>query len=256
MSNSASATATPDAPKAPSAEALLVARGVSSGYHGHPIVRDLDLEVFPGEVVALLGPNGAGKTTTLLTLAGELKPLSGEVVFRGKPTTAPLYRRARNGLGLVTEERSIFPQLTVAENLRVGRTPQEDAFEIFAELEPLLRRRAGLLSGGEQQMLTLARALARRPALLLADELSLGLAPLVVSRLLTAVRTAADERGIGVLLVEQHVKQALRIADRVLVMRSGSIVLHGTSAEVEGRLEEAYLSSGLAESPAPDEPAT
>src|SRR4051794_20241622 len=105
MSNSPSATASADAPKASTAEALLVARGVASGYHGHPIVRDLDLEVFPGEVVALLGPNGAGKTTALLTLAGELKPLAGEVAFRGKPTTAPLYRRARNGLGLVTEER-------------------------------------------------------------------------------------------------------------------------------------------------------
>jgi branched-chain amino acid transport system ATP-binding protein len=238
------------APAATAPAPLLVARGISSGYHGHAIVRGLDLEVHRGEIVALLGPNGAGKTTTLLTLAGELELLSGEVLFRGTRTSAPLYRRARNGLSFVTEERSIFPQLTVAENLRVGHTPPRDAFEIFPELEPLLRRRAGLLSGGEQQMLTLARALARKPVLLLADELSLGLAPLVVGRLLAAVREAADRHGVGVLLVEQHVKQALRLADRVLVMRGGEVVLRGTASEVEGRLEEAYLSAAAPTSPA------
>ena len=242
MSHSAIAT------QVPASEPLIAAQNVSSGYHGHAIVRELDLEVHPGEVVALLGPNGAGKTTTLLTLAGELRPLSGEIFFRGRKTTAPLHRLARHGLGFVTEERSIFPQLTTAENLRVGRCDAEEALELFGELRPLLKRRAGLLSGGEQQMLTLARALARNPALLLADELSLGLAPLVVSRLLAAVRRAADERGVGVLLVEQHVKQALRIADRVLVMRSGEIVLRGTVAEVEGQLEQAYLAMAPAPS--------
>jgi branched-chain amino acid transport system ATP-binding protein len=228
----------------PPPDLLLSARGLAAGYHGHAIVRDVDLEVRAGEVVALLGPNGAGKTTTLLTLVGELRPLAGEVVFSGQPGTAPLHRRARNGLAFVTEERSVFPQLTAGENLRVGRCDIDEALDLFPELRPLLKRRGGLLSGGEQQMLTLARALARKPRLLLADELSLGLAPLVVKRLLTAVRKAADERGVGVLLVEQHVKQALRIADRVLVMRNGEIVLRGTVAEVEGRLERAYLSSG------------
>jgi branched-chain amino acid transport system ATP-binding protein len=237
--------ATPEQTVSP--DVLLSARGMSAGYHKHPVVVGIDLEVRAGEVVALLGPNGAGKTTTLLALSGELPPLEGEVTFRGEPATAPLHRRARNGLAFVTEERSVFPQLTAGENLKIGRGKQEIALALFPELEPLLDRRGGLLSGGEQQMLTLARALSREPVLLLADELSLGLAPLVVARLLKAVRAAADERGVGVLLVEQHVKQAMRIADRVLVMRGGRIVLSGKASEVEGRLEEAYLSGGLDE---------
>jgi branched-chain amino acid transport system ATP-binding protein len=211
-------------------------------------VRDVNVEVRAGEVVALLGPNGAGKTTTLLTLAGELRPLSGTVEFLGKATSSPLYQRVQHGLGFVTEDRSVFPQLSVAENLRVGRCETDEALNLFPELRPLLKRRGGLLSGGEQQMLTLARALARKPVVLLADELSLGLAPLVVARLLAAVRDAATERGIGVLLVEQHVTQALRIADQVLVMRSGNIVLRGSVDEVKHRLEEAYLSRGYEES--------
>jgi branched-chain amino acid transport system ATP-binding protein len=240
----------------PMPDALLSARGMSAGYHKHPVVEGIDLEVRPGEVVALLGPNGAGKTTTLLALTGELTPLAGEVYFRGEKTTAPLHRRARNGLAFVTEERSVFPQLTAAENLKIGRGNTDIALGLFPELEPLMKRRGGLLSGGEQQMLTLARALSREPVLLLADELSLGLAPLVVARLLKAVRAAADEHGVGVLLVEQHVKQALRVADRVLVMRGGRIVLSGAASEVEGRLEEAYLSGGLADAPAPAEQST
>jgi branched-chain amino acid transport system ATP-binding protein len=223
---------------------LLEAKDVAAGYHGHPIVQELNLRVEPGEVVALLGPNGAGKTTTLLTLAGDLKPLGGEVWFDGERTKAPLHRRARRGLAFVTEERSVFMQLSTAENLRVGRCDVDRATSLFPELKPLMRRRGGLLSGGEQQMLTLARALARKPRLLLADELSLGLAPLVVARLLRAVRAAADEDGVGVLLVEQHVKQALGIADRVYVMRRGRIVLQGSVEDVQDRLEEAYLASG------------
>jgi branched-chain amino acid transport system ATP-binding protein len=224
---------------------LLVAKGFSAGYHGHPIVHDLDLVVHEGEVVVLLGPNGAGKTTTLLTLSGDLPHLGGEVVFDGRPTTAPLHRRAHAGLSFVTEERSVFMRLSVAENLRVGRTDVGRALELFPELKPLMRRRAGLLSGGEQQMLSLARALAREPKLLLIDELSLGLAPLIVQRLLEAVQYAAHETNVGVLLVEQHVKQALRVADHVLVMQRGQIVLRGATAEVAGRIEElesAYLS--------------
>jgi branched-chain amino acid transport system ATP-binding protein len=249
------AQAQPVASPSTGTEPLLAARDLSCGYHGHPVVRDLDFEVRAGEVVALLGPNGAGKTTTLSTLAGELRPIKGTVELHGSATTSPLYRRVRGGLGFVTERRSVFSQLSVAENLRVGRCDTEEALELFPELRALLHRRGGLLSGGEQQMLTLARALARKPSVLLADELSLGLAPLVVTRLLTAVRTAATERGVGVLLVEQHVSQALRIADYVLVMRNGSIVLRGTVSEVEHRLEEAYLTAagGITESPAPAE---
>ena len=160
--------------------ALIEARQISAGYGGVEIVHDLSLEVQAGEVVALLGANGAGKTTTLLTLAGELAPLGGEVLMDGERTTAPLHRRARKGLAFVTEERSIFPKLTTRQNLAVARADVEQATALFPELVPLMSRRSSLLSGGEAQMLTLSRALARAPSLLLADELSLGLAPKTV----------------------------------------------------------------------------
>ena len=225
---------------------LLECRGLAAGYGAVAVVRDLDLNVEPGEVVALIGPNGAGKTTTLLTLAGELPAIGGEIVFRGVTTKAPLFRRARRGMGFVTEERSVFMSLTAEENLRLARVSPADAIAIFPELEPLMGRTAGLLSGGEQQMLTLARAVGRDPKLLLADELSLGLAPLVVRRLLDTVRRVATERSTGVLLVEQHVRQALNIADRVYVMQRGRIVISGSADDVRGRLDEVeatYLSS-------------
>jgi branched-chain amino acid transport system ATP-binding protein len=234
-------------------DALLVAKDVAAGYHGHPIVHDLNIAVKAGQVVVLLGPNGAGKTTTLLTLSGDLPALGGQVWFDGQETKAPLHVRANNGLSFVTEERSVFMRLSVIENLRVGRIDIERALDLFPELRPLLKRRAGLLSGGEQQMLTLARALARTPKVLLIDELSLGLAPLVVIRLLEAVKKAAHEDGVGVLLVEQHVKQALKVADHVLVMQRGRVVLDGPTAEVASRVEEleaAYLSDAAAEQPA------
>ena len=224
---------------------VLEAKGLSAGYGQVMAVRDLDLHVDAGEVVALIGPNGAGKTTTLLTLAGEIAPAKGEVHFLGEPTRAPMHRRCRNGLGFITEERSVIMDLTAAENLRLARVAPADAVAVFPALEPLLGRKAGLLSGGEQQMLTLGRALGRQPRVLLADELSLGLAPLVVTRLLRQLRTTADERGVGVLLVEQHVRQALEVADRVYVMQRGSIALAGTATEVKGQLievEAAYLS--------------
>jgi branched-chain amino acid transport system ATP-binding protein len=220
---------------------LLRAKGLAAGYYGHPVVRGLDLDVQPGEVVALVGANGAGKTTTLMALAGSLDAMEGEVWFEGERTKAPLHVRARRGMSYVTEERSVFMRLTTAENLRVGNCDEAHAVELFPELQPLLKRSAGQLSGGEQQMLTLGRALARRPKLLLADELSLGLAPLVVKRLLKAVRRAADEDGVGVLIVEQHVNQALRFADRVYAMRRGEIILSGTAEEAAPRLQEAYM---------------
>ena len=224
---------------------LVEAEGLQAGYGSVVVVRDLDLQVRAGEVVALLGPNGAGKSTTLLTLSGALSPLGGVVRWNGAATKAALHARARQGLGLVTEERSVFMRLTARENLRVGCRDIAAALELFPELESRLDVKAGLLSGGEQQMLTLARALARRPSLLLADELSLGLAPLVVNRLLSAVRRAADD-GVGVLLVEQHVSKVLDIADRVYVLRRGRVELAGRADELRGRLaeiESSYLSA-------------
>ena len=217
--------------------ALIEARQISAGYGGVEIVRDLSLEVHAGEVVALLGANGAGKTTTLLTLAGELAPLGGEVLMDGERTTAPLYRRARKGMAFVTEERSIFPKLTTRQNLAVARADIEQATALFPELVPLMSRRSALLSGGEAQMLTLSRALARAPSLLLADELSLGLAPKTVGRLLRAVREAAD-RGIGALLVEQHVHRVLEVADRVYLLQQGRVRFAGTAADARGSIDE------------------
>ncbi|KOS56724.1 branched-chain amino acid ABC transporter ATP-binding protein [Rhodococcus rhodochrous KG-21] len=223
---------------------LIEARGLCSGYTQVPVVRELDIEVRHGEVVGLLGANGAGKTTTLLTLAGELTPTAGAVKWKGEVCDAPLFRRARTGLGYITEERSVFSGLTTAENIRVGDCDVSAVLEIFPELEPRLGVKAGMLSGGEQQMLSLGRVLARKPALLLADELSQGLAPLVVRRLLRAVRAAADG-GMGVLLVEQHVSQALKVCDRAYLMRRGKVELSGTTDELQTRMAEiqaAYLS--------------
>jgi branched-chain amino acid transport system ATP-binding protein len=216
---------------------ILEARGLSAGYGSLAAVREIDLHVNAGEVVALLGANGAGKTTTILTLAGELAPLGGEVRWRGSRARPGLARRTRSGLGLVLEERSVFTDLTVAENLNIGLGPAEAAVELFPELEPHLGRRAGLLSGGQQQMLTLARALAARPHALLIDELSLGLAPVLVERLIESVRASAQQ-GIGVLLVEQHVRRALAVADRAYVLRRGRVVLEGDADDLAGRIDE------------------
>lgn len=224
---------------------VLEVRGLHAGYAGQPVVHDFAITVRRGEVVCLLGPNGAGKTTTMLALSGELPVLAGQVIFDGAETTAPLHRRARAGLAYVTEERSVFKAMSLRDNLRVGGVDVADALALFPELEKRLTVRGGLLSGGEQQMVTLARGLARKPKLLLVDELSLGLAPLVVDRLLRAVRTAADERGLAVLMVEQHAHKALRFADRAIVLRRGRIELDLPGAEARRRIgdvESAYLS--------------
>jgi ABC-type branched-subunit amino acid transport system ATPase component/branched-subunit amino acid ABC-type transport system permease component len=220
-----------------SGEDVLVAERLTLGYNSVPAVRDLDLVVKRGEVLALIGPNGAGKSTTLLALSGELKPLAGRIVYRGSDRATPLHQRARAGLRYITEERSVFMSMTVEQNLLLGQGDPERCFELFPELKALATRRVGLLSGGEQQMLTLGRALSGGGEFLLADELSLGLAPLVSERLLTAVRDAADG-GMGVVLVEQHIKQALAVADRVCVLQRGRIVLQGTSEEMGEQLEK------------------
>jgi branched-chain amino acid transport system ATP-binding protein len=230
---------------------VLEAVDLETGYGPVAVVRDLNLHVNAGEIVALLGSNGAGKTTTLLALSGELPLTKGEVRIDGQPSRQPLHKRARAGLGFVTEERSVFKGLSTADNLRVGRGDRDAALRLFPELAARANVRGGLLSGGEQQMLTLARALSRRPRILLADELSLGLAPLVVERLLQAVQTAAWEQGTAVLLVEQHVRKALRYADRAYVMRRGRIEIAGSAASIAEQIEEIeakYLSLHVSDS--------
>jgi branched-chain amino acid transport system ATP-binding protein len=223
----------------------LEAVDLSAGYGGVPVVHDLNVRISAGELVALLGPNGAGKTTTMLTLAGYLAPIVGEVNMDGKKAALSVHKRARKGVAFITEDRAVFQTLTAAENLRLGAGTLEDAIEHVPELRPLLNRRAGLLSGGEQQLLALARALAGRPRFLLIDELSLGLAPLVVTRLLGAVRLAADS-GVGVLFVEQYANRALTVADRAYVLQRGRVVASGTSQEIKeriGEVEGMYLST-------------
>lgn len=223
---------------------VLEARGLTASYGATIVVRDLDLAVNAGEVVALLGPNGAGKTTTLLALSGALAPAAGDVLWEGQRITTPLHKRARLGLGIVSEQRAIFSKLTVRDNFKVSRCDEARATSLFPELEEHLGRPAGLLSGGQQQMVALARALTRgQPKLLLIDEISLGLAPQTTDRLLGAVREAATN-GMGVLMVEQHIHKALAVADRACVMRRGQIVLSGSSSELgqnEARIQDAYL---------------
>lgn len=245
----------PSSVSAGDGDVLLEARDVAVGYGGSPVLRGLNLAVRPGEMVALLGANRAGKTTTLLGLAGELPTLAGEVYWLGERVgeRVALHKRASQGLGFVTDERSVFMKLTVAENLRLGRCDTGIALDLFPELEALLGRRAGLLSGGEQQMLGLGRALARRPKVLMVDEMSLGLAPIIVTRLLQALRHAADEHGVGVVLIEQHVEQALAFSDRVCVIAGGRMTLEGAVADVGHQVEAAFLADVLGTRPiAPD----
>ncbi len=219
--------------------------GLDAGYNGNPVVRDLTMHVFEAEVVALLGANGAGKTTTLSTIAGLHRPLAGSIQLDSTDIAGkPPHRLARTGLSLVPEGRALFAGLTTRENLRLsagkgrgkGSGPDE-VLDLLPELRRCLDRKAGLLSGGEQQMLAVGRAIARRPRALLIDEMSLGLAPVVVERLLPVLRRVADELRTAVLLVEQHVALALEIADRAYVLAHGRLVLDGPAARLRNRNE-------------------
>jgi branched-chain amino acid transport system ATP-binding protein len=222
---------------------------LSAGYDAAAVVRDLDLHVDAGEVVALLGPNGAGKTTTLRAISGIVRPMTGSISVDGNDIAklSPA-SRAKLGIAHVPEGRGVFFGLTVAEHFRLGHRKEqldaEAAYESFPALAEIKDRRVGLLSGGEQQMLALGRALARRPRLMLLDEMSLGLAPIIVERLLPVVADYARRSGCAVLLVEQHIQVALTVADRGYVLAHGELVMHDT-ADALGADHDLILSSYL-----------
>jgi branched-chain amino acid transport system ATP-binding protein len=229
--------------------ARLECRGLTGGRGTTVVFRDLDLDVAAGSVLALLGPNGAGKSTLLLTLAGLLPSRVGTVRVEGsplRPGNAVAANRA--GVVLVPDNRSLFTTLTVEENLEFARSRRGPAprelLDVFPALERRWKLRAGELSGGEQQMLAMARALIQQPKVLLVDEMSMGLAPLVVETLFATVRQIAHEHDAAVVLVEQHVKLALGVADEAAVLNRGAIVLRGPAPELlaDGqRIERAYL---------------
>jgi branched-chain amino acid transport system ATP-binding protein len=226
------------------AGAVLELDNLSVGYDRSPVVRGLTLTVGAGEIVALLGANGAGKTTTLRAVSGLLKPSAGTVKLAGADLAgvAPT-SRARLGIAHVPSDRGLFFGLTVAEHFRLDGTGSTAAeldtvFAHFPALGKLRERKAGLLSGGEQQMLAISRALARKPKLLMLDEMSLGLAPVIVARLLPVVREYATSAGTGVLLVEQHVHMALKIADRGYVLSHGELSASGTATDLSSDAEK------------------
>ena len=232
---------------------LLEILNLHVSYGGIRAVKGITLNIAPGELVALIGSNGAGKTSTLKTLAGLLKPASGEIKYDGKNLLETLaHQRVAQGIALVPEGRGIFARLSITENLLMGAYSRSDKHEIASDLQrmyelfPRLFERkeqlAGTLSGGEQQMVAMARALMSRPRLLMLDEPSMGLAPLMVKKIFQTI-TEISAQGMSILLVEQNAKLALQVASRGYVMESGAISLAGTSAELLGSdaVQRAYL---------------
>ncbi|ROO87987.1 amino acid/amide ABC transporter ATP-binding protein 2 (HAAT family) [Actinocorallia herbida] len=232
---------------------VLAAMGLGAGHGPVRVIRSLDLEVHRGTVLGVLGPNGAGKTTLLMTLAGLLPRQGGSVRLAG--TELPTGRPAvvnRAGLVLVPDDRALFTGLTVRQNIEIARRRDaaltfDDVLDLFPALARCADRAVGSLSGGEQQMLAMARGLVQDPKALLIDEMSMGLAPVIVEGLLPIVRRIADETGVAVVLVEQHVRLALEVADEALVLVRGAVALRGTArdlAAAPSALEAAYLGDG------------
>ena len=242
---SAGTTAPPVVQVAP----VVQVEGLAAGYGQGAVIRDIDLFVGAGEAVALLGPNGAGKTTLLAALAGAVPSVTGTAQVLGRPLSRP-HRMARRGVATVFQDHRVMASLTVAENLRLARRSADDEAEALAAvpaLEPLLARLAGELSGGQQQLLSIARAMAAAPRLLLVDEVSLGLSPIAARDVLATLDRWRRRCGATVVFAEQHVVQALEFADRAYVLAAGRIALTGGGAELAAdpdRVARAYLGTG------------
>jgi branched-chain amino acid transport system ATP-binding protein len=227
---------------------VLQLAAVRAGYGRIDVLHGIDLDLMPGEVFALLGPNGAGKSTTLAVASGQITPSSGGLLLCGRDVTGvPPDALARAGVCLIPEGRGIFPNLTVAENLRMAtytghsyHDVLELAFAQFPRLGERRKQTAGTMSGGEQQMLSMARALATEPAVLLIDELSMGLAPIIVDELYEHVRGIAAS-GLSILIVEQFAHEILGLADRAGIMLHGRLLHTGPPASIAGELSDAYL---------------
>ena len=237
---------------------LLAIRGLRAAYGKIEALKGVDLDIEPGEIVALIGANGAGKSTLMMSIFGRPRARAGHILFDGRDITAlPAHEVARLRIAQSPEGRRIFPRMTVAENLQMGAdaTPGSDAVRaaslervltLFPRLQERLTQRGGTLSGGEQQMLAIGRALMSRPRLLLLDEPSLGLAPLITRQIFNAIRTLNREDGLTVLIVEQNANHALRLAHRGYVMVNGLITMAGAGLELLQRPEirAAYLEGG------------
>lgn len=239
---------------------MLAIRNLRSGYGRIEVLRGVDIDIEAGKVVTLIGANGAGKTTLLMTICGRPRAWGGEIFFDGEDIThLPTHALVRRGIAHVPEGRRIFARMSVRENLQMGAfagNPEhfdgDLAFvlDLFPVLRPRLNQRGGTLSGGEQQMLAIARALMSRPRLLLLDEPSLGLAPLVVRQVFNIIGTLSRERRMTIFLIEQNAYQALKVADRAYVLVNGQITLKGTGAELLGdaSVQSAYMEGNLASS--------